>query len=336
MKTPALLLLLPLVSHAWAQGTYTNFIRQVQMPSGVQWDATVAATGERSSALAVDEGGARFELWTVNSSPVASHLLDTRFVGAYVPSSEVVISSEDPYPVAPRTRADRPFRVDITVSGLLGEASAPDASKSVKLLRHAQSYGPAGIGEDLERSQATLLAQSLITRNGKQTLSFELNSIPGADRAKIRGEERFSVFSLADSLAPESQLASRHIQIWPVADGSISGITPEQKVRIQLPKLTISVNDIYPGGLVYAQVYRGDARLGVEGTKVPGTSYGPIGDVPEDRVVVLDRYDSVFDGDGRWTMELLTITPFGTDRLAHVTFDLDREISINGNITTIE
>lgn len=336
MKTPALLIFLAFASQAWAQGTYTNFIRQVQVPSGVQWDATVAATGEQASALAIDDGGARFELWTVNSSPAGSYLLDTRFVSAYAPAAEVAISSEDPYPVIPRTRADRPFRVEIMVNGLLGDRTAPDASKSVKLLRHAQSYGPTGVGENLDRTQATLIAQSSITQNGKQTLSFALNAVPGTDRAKIRGEERFSVFSLADSLAPESQLASRYIQVWPVADGSISGIAPNQKIRIQLPKLTISVNDIYPGGMVYAQVYRGEARLGVEGAKIPGTSYGPIGDVPENRVVVLDRYDSVFDSDGRWTMELLTLTPFGTDRLAHVTFDLDREISINGTITTIE
>lgn len=336
MRTLPVLLVLAFCASAGAQGTYTNFIRQVQIPSGVQWDATVAANGEQASALQIDEGGARFELWTVNSSPVVSYLLDTRFVSTYAPAAEVVITSEDPYPIATRTRADRPFQVEVTVNGLLAEPSAPEPSKSVKLLRHVQSYGPAGVGDGLDRTQAALISQSSITQNGKQKLSFELSAVPGADRSKIRGEERFSVFSLADELAPESQLASRHIQIWPVADGSISGIAPNQKVRLQLPKLTISANDIYPGGLVYAQVYRGEARLGVEGTKVPGTSYGPIGDVPESRVVVLDRYDSVFDGDGRWTMELLTLTPFGTDRLAHVTFDLDREISINGTLTTIE
>jgi hypothetical protein len=35
-------------------------------------------------------------------------------------------------------------------------------------------------------------------------------------------------------------------------------------------------------------------------------------------------------------MELLTVTPFGTDRLSHVTFTLDRTIAVNGSFTTIE
>ena len=58
--------------------------------------------------------------------------------------------------------------------------------------------------------------------------------------------------------------------------------------------------------------------------------------VPQNRVLVVNNYDSVFDADGRWTMELLTVTPFGTDRLAYVSFDLDRTIEMNGTFTTIE
>jgi hypothetical protein len=33
---------------------------------------------------------------------------------------------------------------------------------------------------------------------------------------------------------------------------------------------------------------------------------------------------------------LLTTTPFGTDRLGWVTFNVDRTISVNGTVTTIE
>jgi hypothetical protein len=35
-------------------------------------------------------------------------------------------------------------------------------------------------------------------------------------------------------------------------------------------------------------------------------------------------------------MEILTTTPFGTDRLSHVSFSLDRTIQVNGSFTTIE
>jgi hypothetical protein len=319
-----------------AAAAYTNFIRQVQMSSGVQWDASVAATGEGISSLPIDTGGSRFELWTVRSSPLTSYLLDTRFVSAYAPTAEVVIRSEDPYQVIPRTRADRPFQVDISLQGLLSGATDPEPSKAVKLLRHAQSYGVGGTGETLDRTQATLLSQAMITSNGKQTFSYVLNSIPNADRTKVCGEERFSVYSQADGSVPESQLASRYVQIWPVADGSIAGLTANERVRFKAPQLTMTLNELYPESRTYVQVYPGEPKLGVEGTIVPGTQLVISQTVPVSRVLVVKDYDAVFDKDGLWTMELVTVTPFGTDRLSHVTFTIDRTIKANGMFTTIE
>jgi hypothetical protein len=329
----AALLVLPQAS---AQGGYTNFIRQVQVPSGVQWDASVLASGEQLSPLAIDTTGARFELWTVNSTSLTSYLLDTRYVGAYVPVVTVLIRSEDPYAIIPRTRADRPFYVDLTVSGLLSGAADPAPSKSVKLLRHVQSYGVDGTGVGIDRSQATLLTQASISSNGKQTLTYALTSVPGAVRTQVRGEERFSVFSLADYQVSESQIASQFIQIWPVANGAIGGITMGQIIGFSTPQLTFTLNDLYPDSTTYAQVYKGEAQLGVTGTVLPGSSLVVMASVPQSRVLSVSGYDSVFDTNGRWTMELLTVTPFGIDRLAYVSFDVDRTISVNGFITTSE
>lgn len=315
--------------------TYTNFIRQIQLPSGVQFDVSVTPTGEQLSALEINPGGANFELWTVRSSPLTSFLLDTKYVGTYVPISTVVIRSEDPYTTIPRTRADRPFYVDYTVSGLLSGATDPVASKSVTLLRHVQSYGAGGTGIGLDRTQATLLSQASLTANGAQTLTYAVNSIPGADRSKVRGEERFSIFSVADYQAPASQLASQYIQVWPVADGTIAGITNGQLVRFQLPNLTLTINDIYPDARVYAQAYAGAAQLGVTGAILPGSALIINDTVPQSRVLTLNKYDSVFTQDGQWTIELLTSTPFGIDRLAFITFTLNRTIKVNGTVTTI-
>lgn len=321
---------------AQTSSPYTNFIRQVQMPSGVQWDASVTPAGEQLSPLPVDIGGARFELWTVKSSPLTSYLLDTRYVSAYAPTAEVAIRSEDPYTAITRTRADRPFYVDFKVQGLISGNDAPEASKAVKLLRHVQSYGADGTGENINRSQATLLSQSLIVKNSKETLTYQITSIPAADRTKACGEERFSIYSLAEATSPESQIASRYIQIWPVADGSISGITQNQKIRLQMPKLTFTLNDLYPESTTYAQIYPGEQKLGTQGTVLPGSSLVLNTSVSTSRVLVLGAYDSVFTGDGRWTMELVTVTPFGVDRLAYVTFEIDRTIEVNGTFTTME
>jgi len=322
---------------AWSQtATYTNFIRQVQYPSEVVYDASVNSSGQRLSQLAIDPGGARFELWTVSSVGPTSYLLDSNYVGTYIPVATVAVRSEDNTSAIPRTRADRPFYVDLTVGGLLSGASDPEPSKSVKFLRHVQSYGVGGTGIGIDRTQATLLTQTSITTNGTQNLTFLINSVPGADRSKVRGEERFSVFSLEDYQAPESQIASKYIQIWPVADGSITGIASNQLVRYSLPQLTVTLNDLYPFSTTYVQAYKGNAALGTTGTTVPGSALVVNDSVPQSRVLTVTGYDSVFTSDGRWTLELVTKTPFGIDRLAFVSFDLDRTMKVNGSVVTIE
>ncbi len=315
---------------------YTNFIRQVQFPSGVPYDASVAVYGEQLSQMAIDPGGARFELWTVHSETLASHLLSSTYVGTYTPVAGVEIVSEDLSAAIPRTRADRPFQVTVTVDGLITGDDVPEAAKAAKFLHHVQSYGVDGTGENIDRTQAILLEQVMVNENGSNTLSFMINSVPGADRSKVRGEERFSVYSLEDYQAPESQIASETIQIWPVADGSIAGISHGELIRYMLPQVTLTVNDLYPSSTTYAQVYKGNAQLGVTGKVVPGSAVVINDAVPDDRILVLDDYDEVFDEDGRWTMELVTVTPFGIDRLAYVTFDLDRTIKVNAAFTTIE
>lgn len=345
MKTASLLLTSLLCigeAHGQAGDIYTNFVRQVQLqddlPDPVVWDVSVQPEGESLSALAINPGGARFELWTVKSDPLTVYLLDTKYVGTYVPMADVVIRTEDPntYTAIPRTRADRPFVVEIATSGLRNEDDAPVASKSVKLLRHVQSYGADGVGEGIDRDQAILLDQRTLTDNADHRLSYTVNSVPGGDRTKIRGEERFSVFSLEDYQAKESQLASMFVQIWPVADGSISGMADGEVVRFKLPQITVTLNDLYPDSRTYAQVYKGSPKLGTIGKVVPGSALIVYDSVPHDRILTIDHWDSVLAEDGVWTMELLTATPFGIDRLDYMTFTIDRTIEVKGTFTTIE
>lgn len=333
---PAFLMLSAIAS---AQSpTYSNFIRQTQYPSGLQWDATVAATGSQLSALAIDPGGAKFDLWTVLSTPLTNYLLSSVYVGTYIPRASVTVASADTTGVIPRTRANEPFTVTVTIEDLLSGATDPEPSKSVKFLRHVQSYGAGGDGINIDRTQATLLTQASINANGTQTFTYTVTSVPGADRAKVRGEERFSVFSLEDYQAPESQIASQFIQVWPVTDGTIAGIAQGDLVKTTMPQLTLTHNDIYPGGTVYTQIYKGDPVLGTTGSVIEGSNWVNTRDVPENRTFVIpgDKYDSLVKTDGRYTIELLCSTPFGIDRLAYVSFDVNRMIEVNGTFTTIE
>jgi len=313
---------------------YTNFVRQVMLPLGVQWDVSVAPKGERSALLPIELGGSRFELWTVKNSPLTSYLLDTRYVGAYSPAAEIAFRSEDPYTTIPRTRADRPFAVDITIAGLIHGPSIPASGQSVKLLRHVQSYGPGGVGENISRSQASLLTQATLSQNGTQTLTYSITSVPSPDLTKASGEERFSVFSIPDALAAESQLASRYIQIWPVADASISGISQGERLRFKLPKLTITLNDLYPSSDTYVQTYPGELRSNVIGKRIASFVWND--SIPKSKVLQVEEYAHALDADGTWTMEVLTATPFGIDRLHHLTFEVDRSIKINSLLSTLE
>lgn len=318
--------------------TYSNFIRQTQYPSGVQWDATVAVSGSRLSDLAIDPGGAKFDLWTVKSIPLTDYLLSSVYVGTYIPLASISVTSEDTTGIIPRTRADKPFTVTVTVDGLLNGATDPEPSKSVKFLRHVQSYGVNGDGINIDRTQATLLTQSSLNSNGTQVYTFALSSVPGGNRSKIRGEERFSIYSLEDYQAPESQIDSKFIQVWPVADGTIAGIAQDELVKATMPQLTFTVNDIYPGATIYAQIYKGNPALGTTGEVIEGSAWANTSDLPANRTHVIpgENYDTLAATDGRYTIELLTSTPFGIDRLAYVSFDVNRMIEVNGTFTTIE
>lgn len=337
--------LLVLSGSAFAQNvTYTNFIRQTQFPTNVVWDSYVAPSGSQLSALAIDPGGARFDLFTIQQTagkPDKEFHLDSRYVGTYVPAAELIVRSEDTAAPVPRTRADRPFYVDITISGLQAATETiPVAASKVKLLRYVQSYGPGGTGVNLDRTQASLISESYLDENGTRTLTFGITSVPGVSALKKRGEERFSLYSLEDKrdeyFAPEQQLSSSTIQIWPVADGMISGIAPGQLIRFSLPQVTLTLNDLYPNSSTYAQVYKGAPQLGTVGVVVPGSSITIQDAVPQNRVLTLKDYNQSFDSDGLWTMELVTVTPFGAERLSYVSFNLDRSIQVRGSTTSAE
>jgi hypothetical protein len=315
---------------------YTNFVRQIQVNSGAEWEVSVAQSGEQLSPLAINPGGARFELWTVESATLDDYLLDQKYVGAYVPQASLTILSEDPYVTRVRTRADRPFDVVLKINGMLADPTSPAAARMVNLQHFAQTYGASGVGIGIDTNLATLLTEGTVDTNGVHTYAYTSHSVPATNISKARGEERFTVLSLPDYQAPVAQIDSETIQIWPVADGSISGLVDGDSLRFLAPDLTVTLNDLYPDSRTYAQVYQGQPALGTEGIIVPGSAIVISDAIPHDRVLILDDWDSVIEESGTWTMELLTETPFGVDRLTYVTFTINRDIEVNGTVTTVE
>jgi hypothetical protein len=323
---------------AEAQNGYTFFIRQTQMPEQSQWDLSVAQSGTRASQLSVSGGGARFDLWAVRSSPLTSYLVDSTYVNAYVPAAQVRITSSDPHSVIPRTRADKPFTVTITVSGLTADQAAQTAARQVKLLRHRQSYPATSDGSNIDRSQAILHSQSSLSSNGTHVLQYSQTVLPAVDGSflKTKGEERFSVFSLQDGNSPESLLASQFVQVWPVSTVSIDGITSATDIKAKAPNVTVNLTDLYPDSVTYAQVYPGPPVLGTVGTTIPGASLIVKQTVPRNGQLFVWDWDNTITSDGQWTMEVLTTTPFGTERLAVVPFSVSRTIKVNGSVTSAD
>lgn len=314
---------------------YVFFIRQIQMPDNLEWDVSVSQAGQIQSPLEINPHGARFELWSIQNAPLKSYLLDSTYVNSYIPVANVRVLSEDPYETVPRTRADRPFSIEVTMVGLSSDPAAPPAARSVKLLRHVQNYPEQTNGTEINRDLADLLSEGTLTDNGTHSLAYPVTSIPGADRTKVRGEERFSVFSLEDYQAPESLLDSVTLQVWPMTTHSLEGLVNGQIIKGALPVLSIEYVDLYPDSWTYLQAYKGPPVLGTSGVIVPGSSVLVDGSVPQNEVLQVKDLDSVIREDGPWTLEVITVTPFGTERLQHLSIEVDRTIRVNGTLNTV-
>jgi len=297
-------------------------------------DISVLPSGQRKSVLGIDTTGSQFELWTVKNDTLEEFHLATRYVGAYVPKADIVIHSGDPYQSegVVRTRADQPFTVVTTVSNLLSEPEAPDAAKQVTYLHHKQAYGTEG--ETNDPSQAILHAQKTLHENRDYTDYREITVIPGGDRLKVWGEERFSVYSLPDGEAPAAELVSKTIKVYPISSGLISGL-PEV-VRFAMPEVTFSAWDVYPDEGVFVRIY--PANKPEEAKRLP-IAWTNTDEVPAP--VTLTRGESDWTGvvteDGTWTLELWAENPyFGNHQLDAVSFDYESSLRVNSLVGSME
>ncbi|MBK1880847.1 hypothetical protein JIN85_00390 [Luteolibacter pohnpeiensis] len=322
---------------------FTNSIRQIQVPSGVEWDMPVDPQGEDQSQVGVDSTGSKFELWTVRTPGPIAYLLDTAYVGAYIPKASIVIESADPFSKEGlvRTRADQPFKVYTTVQNLVADSEAPTAAKQVTYVHHKQAYGEGGPAAN-QPDQAILHSKDTLTENKTYEDDRDITVVPGAERMKVWGEERFSVFSVQDGDVPPTELDSKTIQILPVVTGEISGITEGESIKFALPEMTFTAQDVYPQEGITVQVYQG----AYDETKATKTVVQmPIGwtntswDNPQSIELTGSKSDlsRVITSDGEWTIELWADNPyFGKLELAHVTFDYKSAIQVQGLVGGLE
>ena len=329
MKLLSLLLALSSL-HGLAQSTnFSNFVRQTQQGSGVVWDMqNVAATGSAPSVLLLESGGSLFQLWTINKTTGKDHLLDQKLVGAYLPKADVKITTLDPYSKT-RTRMDQPITVEINVSDLLSGTGIPAAASKVLLEQHIQGYAPGQTSLDPTSVAAnTPHSTGFITQNGKTTLQFNASSLTATNPLKASGEDHFIVHALADGSITQSQIASAKVQVWPIATGTIGGVTDGGEYRNVIPTVQLDMQDLYPRSNTYLMLYEGAAGTGGSGKVVWSKPWDS--DVPLTLLDTTDELNTLITKDGTYTIALMSETVFDTRLLCKtVTFSVKRSIAVN-------
>lgn len=356
-RTLALLITAFASQPASADVSFVNFIRQTQfgpeLPSeGVAYDHIVDPSGQDRSPLAIDPGGARFELWTVGADGISApinYLLASTSVATFMPVASIEVFTVDTTSEIARTRVDHPFQVKIHTEGLLEPAEGiSEASQSVNYYHFARSQKDE---EDQEVFSTSLKgngdfysppSETTDTHSVFNGYPVHYHSLNSADPTKAYGVEWFRVESLPDEdygLKEPQQLDEKPVIILPMADGSLSGITDNQELRFRMPMLTLVLNDLYPGSTTYVRAYKGECTDNPSNPRVvPGSFFpAPNFDQPTSTQINVTNYDSIIDSDGKWTLELVTDTPFGrAEYLDHVTFTINRKLDVRASVNTIE
>lgn len=319
--------------HPLAAGSedYVNFVRQYQQGTGVFWDMQNVAPKDSSTALyPLDESGALFQLWTIQKLGARDFLLDQKTVGAYLPKAEIKVITNDPYPHTPRTRADQPFAVEITVHDLLSGANLPQAASSVLAEHHLAAY-PEG---ETSIPVATAIASApygsgYITQNGVTRFDFQRSAIVQPVTKKPFGEEHFTVHALSDGSVAQTKIAGGYVQVWPVASGVIEGIAPNEKIRFAAPRLTLVLQDLYPGSYTHLRIRdeKGETVSSDDSKFVLAEEPTATG-----KLITVADYGLLMKDDGRYTLELVTETPFGSEVLHSVPVDVDRTMHVRATL----
>jgi hypothetical protein len=237
-------------------------------------------------------------------------------------------------------RADEPFTVNVKVDGLLSPGiGVPEAALNVYLQQLSLDYD-----DDLNRAPVDGTAQEVLTDDffiveNTEIQRTGMTKLESDVFFKERGEEIFRAFALPDANLDWLQIASGRIQVWPIADVVITGMSPGAKITRSLPDLTINLTDLYPDSTTTVQIYKGTQALGTTGTLIEGSRVSFNSIVPQDSQILVRSWDRYAPDDGTYTLEVITVTPFDNrapERLAWLTFEVDRTIKMNGSATTSE
>jgi len=297
-----------------------EFIRQNQLNSGLVWDQHVQAPeGKNWASVPVGKGGSVFSLYARgNGSDAKLYKLDAITAGSQFPTTEINIRSKDPhFPV--RTRADQPFSIVI-------KSQRKTNPLTLNLHHTGVLYNTKLHAADAHSAESNFGWFPLKGKNYYEASFY--TSLPTTDPTQAEGEETVTLFSQDPSSKQWLPLGSASVQVWPVAQAVISGITAGKTITNTEAKLPVSIycQDLYPDSITYVQIYRSKEKLGTLGKILHKSVVKFDTQVPQDQKIPLGNILQNLE-DGHYTLEVLTITPFNErkpERLAHVSFVMDR------------
>jgi hypothetical protein len=317
---------------------YVNWIRQTQADSAVEWDVTVAPSGESLSEEGVGPEGSFFQLWSIHNVTATEYMLDEQYVSSYLPTASITILTGDPYTSVKRTRVDQPYSVTITVAGLddgssgLPPEDIPEAAKKVAFEHVVSNYDQGTHAPPQNPDAPTVIVDSYVDENGDTEFFYSVSNLTGADLTQAEGEEFFTVTALEDFGTVASTLDSRRLQIWPIATGVMSGVDSSVRYTV-MPTITVGLVDLYPKSETYVRAYHGPPASDPVNPFLIPASYVKIADsIPRNRELALSNLDELFVREGPYTLEIIHETPFGYDILDQLyPLRVDRTIEIRSN-----
>jgi hypothetical protein len=341
---------------------WTVVLLQRQIETDAVHLTPVGFEGRRSSLAPVPEGGSKFELWALNPdvNEHAETLVDTEVVSAYLPNGELSITTADPYEgEMPRTRIDQGFTLHYKIKGLLpNEPDAPLAARQVLLDHNVASYAAGFIkGEDnfggsgggdvvggLFDAVSDLLTsllgseedfgQELIQKNGRSRKIFDTANIPGGNVFADAGVETFRLYGMPDGATAQHLLSTAKVRVWPMAQATIKGVADSETYSV-IPHVEVDLKALYPRSDTWVQVYPGPPVLGTKGKKLSESFVMVDDDVPRSTSLVFRDLGRVLDAEGEWTMEVLTETPFGLERLAYKSLVVGKTLTLRGSFQSL-
>jgi hypothetical protein len=264
-------------------------------------------------------------------------LVDEITVGSHLPAATLKLRSEDSYN-PPRTRADRPFAMDLSIRKLAEPADPLGGVSKATLQRDFKFYHPdLHVPYPNGAGQGSYDEMFEFTKNGDFSDPEIYQLLPAESPTKACGEETFTVRVPLGANGREAAIATSTIQIWPVCDAVIENLEAGKRYTGVPPQARVVCNDLYPDSVTYAQIYKGQPKLGTSGQIIGSSVVSFNTYAPQDAVVPLIVNESDIKEDGTYTIEVLTSTPFDErrpERVAYVTFDIDRTIKVNGTLTT--